>query len=214
MPSFVNPTRMELSRQKRRLQTARKGHKLLKDKQDEMARQFMLLIRKNRQLRMQVEGKLSDAVSRFSVAQSVMGEEQVEQAFLIPVTQIEISTASKNIMGVEVPTLKQETEGDGSIDLPYGFANTSGLLDRAVMEMAELYPLLIELAECEKACDMLAAELERTRRRVNALEHIMIPETQSNIRMISMKLEENERSSIVRLMKVKQMLAQRQNAAN
>ena len=214
MPTFVNPTRMELSRQKRRLQTAQKGHKLLKDKQDEMARQFMILIRKNRELRMEVESKLSDAVSRFSVAQSVMGEEQVEQAFLIPVTQIAISSGAKNIMGVEVPTLTQERLQEGEIDLPYGFANTSGLLDSAVMELAQLYPLLIELAECEKACDMLAAELERTRRRVNALEHIMIPETQSNIRMITMKLEENERGSIVRLMKVKQMIADRQNAAN
>ena len=214
MPTFVNPTRMELSRQKRRLQTAQKGHKLLKDKQDEMARQFMILIRKNRELRMEGESKLSDAVSRFSVAQSVMGEEQVEQAFLIPVTQIAISSGAKNIMGVEVPTLTQERLQEGEIDLPYGFANTSGLLDSAVMELAQLYPLLIELAECEKACDMLAAELERTRRRVNALEHIMIPETQSNIRMITMKLEENERGSIVRLMKVKQMIADRQNAAN
>ncbi len=206
MAAIVNPTRMELNRQKKRLATATRGHKLLKDKQDEMARQFMELIAQNRTLRTRVENALSQAMGRFAVAQSVMGEKQVEQAFLIPAAQTGIVCGTRNIMGVEVPTLESAQDGDAQIDLPYGFAFTSGMLDSAVIAMAQLYPLLIELAACEKACDMLAAELERTRRRVNALEHIMIPEAQQNIRMITMKLEDAERSSIVRLMKVKQMM--------
>ncbi len=202
----VNPTRMELSRLKKRLKTAVRGHKLLKDKQDEMARQFMAHIRRNRELREQVEAALSGAMREFSVAAARMGEEAVAEALLVPARPSSVRAGVKNIMSVEVPSLTL-TETDGGTDLPYGFAFTSGELDGAVLSLSALLPALIELAEIEKTCDMLADEIEKTRRRVNALEHVMIPEMEEAIRTITMKLEDNERGNITRLMKVKELLA-------
>lgn len=206
MAARVNPTRMELSNLKRRLKTAERGHKLLKDKQDEMARQFMLHIRRNRTLRLEVEQALAEAMGQFSGARAVMGNESVEEALLVPARSAVVTASSRNIMSVDVPVFQYDA--GQAFDLPYGFAFTSPKLDGAVLSLAELLPKLLELAETEKACNMLADEMEKTRRRVNALEHVMIPEMQTNIRYITMKLEDTERSNSIRLMKVKEMVIQ------
>ncbi len=203
----VNPTRMELTKLKRRLETAQRGHKLLKDKRDEMVRRFMALIRRNQDLRKVVDEKLENAISKFSVAQAIMGTEQVYEALLCPAREASITIKRNVIMNVDVPEI-DFTVGEEKNDLPYGFAFTTGELDKSVLDMANLLPDLIKLAEIEKTCNILADEIEKTRRRVNALEHIMIPEMEETIKFISMKLEDNERSNITRLMKVKDMIAE------
>ena len=208
----VNPTRMELSRLKKRLKTAVKGHKLLKDKRDELMRQFMLYIRRNRELRAEVEAALGQDMKRVAVASAMMGEAAIGEALLSEAGgDVSVTVGERNIMGVTVPTFT--ADGGGEVgDLPYGFAFTSAELDGAVLDLAGLMPKLIELAQVEKTCSMLADEIEKTRRRVNALEHVMIPETRQAIKFISMKLEDNERSSVTRLMKVKDMILKEQEA--
>ena len=179
-----------------------KRHKLLKDKQDEMARQFMLHIKRNMELRRKVEEKLAKVMAESSSAAARMGSSAVREALLVPARSAKVSLTVKNIMSVNVPSLRYEG-GDEETQLPYGFAFSSGALDGAVMTLADLLPDLIELAGVEKTCDMLAEEMEKTRRRVNALEFVMIPEMNEAIKYISMKLEDNERSNITRLMKIK-----------
>ena len=205
MCAQIKPTRMELTRLKSRLQTAERGHKLLKDKRDEMVRRFMIYIKKNRTLREEIEIRLTEALQRFSVAESRMGEDLVTEALLCPAKSTDITVDKANIMSVDVPKLKYEESGKAP-QLPYGFSFTSGELDQSVLDISELMPLLIELAEVEKTCNLLADEIEKTRRRVNALEHVMIPETKKNIKYIMMRLEENERGTTTRLMKVKDMM--------
>jgi V/A-type H+-transporting ATPase subunit D len=207
MAKQINPTRMELTRLKRRLKTAARGHKLLKDKQNGMTKQFMEQIRRNRELRNKVESELAEAARQFSAASSAMGEKELGEALLLPSGEIGVSGGSKNIMSVSVPTLS--CDGSLSASLPYGFADTSYELDTATLTMTKLFPTLLQLAECEKTCDMLASEIEKTRRRVNALEHVMIPEMERNIKFITMKLEDNERQNITRLMKVKDVINSR-----
>lgn len=203
----VNPTRMELTRLKKRLKTAVRGHKLLKDKRDEMVRRFMLFIRRDKELREQVEAALTAALGRAAIAGAQMGAENLTEALLYPARQARIETGKRNIMSVDVPTIHYlEEDGAAPADLPYGFAFTSSELDGAVLELTALLPDLLELAEVEKTCNMLADEIEKTRRRVNALEHVMIPEMETTIRFITMKLEENERGNQNRLMKVKEMM--------
>lgn len=206
----VNPTRMELTRLKKRLKTAVKGHKLLKDKRDEMVRQFMLYIRRNRELRAEVEAALGRDMRRVAIASARMGEAAIGEALLSEAAgTVSVDVGERNIMGVTVPTFT--SQGGGQIaDLPYSFAFTSAELDGAVLDLADLMPKLIELAQVEKTCSMLADEIEKTRRRVNALEHVMIPETQKAIKFITMKLEDNERSNVTRLMKVKDMILKEQ----
>lgn len=212
MAKLVNPTRMELTRLKKRLKTASRGHKLLKDKRDEMVRRFIEVVKENKKLRVSVEQKLANAMNRFSVARAEMGNTAVTEALLYPIRDAKVKTNLRNIMSVETPTFRLLDNG-GSMELPYGFAFTSSELDGSVLELAALLPDLIELAETEKTANMLADEIEKTRRRVNALEHVMIPEMEQQIRYISMKLEENERGSQTRLMKVKDMLnAEREEA--
>jgi V/A-type H+-transporting ATPase subunit D len=201
----VNPTRMELTRLKKRLKTALRGHKLLKDKRDEMVRQFMILIRRNKTLREQIDEKLAAALSRFAVAEAGMGEDATMGALFCPARQATVKADFRNLMNVDVPKLSLDEE-DRVVELPYGFAFSSGMLDQSVLDVGELMPLLIELAEVEKTCNMLADEIEKTRRRVNALEHVMIPEMQATIKTITMKLADNERGNITRLMKVKEMM--------
>lgn len=201
----INPTRMELQNLKRRLKTASRGHKLLKDKRDEMVRRFVLLVRENMTLRREVEGELAAAMRRFAAARAGMGSAAMYEALMCPVREATVQTDLKNVMSVEVPVIKIVDEGETK-ELPYSFAFTLGELDGAVLGLADLLPKLIRLAETEKACNMLADEIEKTRRRVNALEYIMIPEMNENIKYISMKLEENERGSQTRLMKVKDMI--------
>ncbi|MEA4912573.1 MAG: V-type ATP synthase subunit D [Oscillospiraceae bacterium] len=209
MAKTVNPTRMELTRLKKRLKTAARGHKLLKDKRDEMVRRFIEIVRRDKQLREEVEQQLAAAMGRFSVARAEMGNAAMDEALIYPVRTAAIETGTKNIMSVDVPTIRLVGDNSGTTELPYGFAFTSGELDGAVLDLGALLPQLIELAETEKACNMLADEIEKTRRRVNALEHVMIPEMEEQIKYITMKLEENERGTKTRLMKVKEMLAEK-----
>jgi V/A-type H+-transporting ATPase subunit D len=202
----VNPTRMELMRLKKRLSTALRGHKLLKDKQDEMARQFMIYIRRCRQLRIETEGLLGEAMSKMALAEAEMGKTALEEALMVPATAEPPAGRVQNIMSVRVPAVEILNDTPGITGVPYGFAWTSEKLDDAVSKMAALMPKLYELAVVEKTCVMLADEMERTRRRVNALEYIMIPEMRASIKFISMKLEDNERANTVRLMKIKEFM--------
>ena len=201
----VNPTRMELTRLKGRLKTATRGHKLLKDKADEMIRQFMLLIKRNVALRTEVEKELKGVLTDFMLAKAVSSKTEIEEAVSVPGKSVKVTSASKNVMSVEVPAFIVE-RGEKGETYPYSFASVTGELDDCIGVMAELLPLLVELAEVEKTCNMLADEIEKNRRRVNALEYVMIPEFQETIKYITMKLDEAERANTIRLMKVKSMI--------
>ncbi|MFU0800087.1 MAG: V-type ATP synthase subunit D [Xylanivirga thermophila] len=206
----VNPTRMELSRLKKRLQVAVRGHKLLKDKRDEMMRQFIDLVKENKELRESVERDLIAAQKNFVMARAIMSPEMLEEAIMYPTRQVEIKAAKKNIMSVDVPSIEYEEKKQEDISpYPYSFASTSAELDDAIVTLSGILPRMLELAEKEKTCQMLADEIEKTRRRVNALEYVMIPQMQETIRYITMKLDENERGSRTRLMKVKDMVNER-----
>ncbi len=209
MVKRITPTRMELARLKKRLSTASRGHKLLKDKQDEMARQFMLYIKKNVELRKKVEEKISKAMKDVEIVSAKMGRKELGEALMVPVNGAKIETGSKNIMSVNVPTLKIKSKKE-NLNLSYSLLSSTAQLDSAVMSFADLLPELLELAQIEKTCDMLSNEMEKTRRRVNALEHVMIPQMKKNIKYISMKLDDNDRSTITRLMKVKEMVIEGQ----
>ncbi len=206
----VNPTRMELTRIKRRLVTAKRGHKLLKDKRDELVRQFIALIRENYSLRQDVERELSGALRNFALARAVMDPNMLEEAILYPARQAKVTIGQKHILSVRVPTITVDEASLQESELPYGLAETSAQLDGAIAIMAQVLPKLLRLAEIEKTCNLLADEIEKTRRRVNALEYVMIPQFIETIRFITMKLDENERGSLTRLMKVKDMIAERQ----
>ena len=209
----VTPTRMVLNQLKGRLKTARRGHKLLKDKRDELMRQFMDVVKLNKQLRTRVEEGLTAAFSSLQVASAIMSPEMLEQALLYPRQSVELGLTYKNIMSVNVPQYSFQTKNNDPSEIyPYGFAQTSGELDDALDKMARVFEDMLELAQVEKTMQLLAEEIEKTRRRVNALEYVMIPELESNIKYISMKLEENENSTKVRLLKVKEMVLQ--NAHN
>ncbi len=205
----VNPTRMELTTMKRRLVTARRGHKLLKDKRDEMVRQFMQRIRENHKLRRQVERELGAAFGSFAIARAMMEPGSLNQALMYPARQANIQVGQQSILSVKVPKIAVDEESLKASSIPYGLAETSSQLDGAIAAMAEVLPQLIRLAEVEKTCSMLADEIQKTRRRVNALEHVMIPNFEETIRFITMKLDENERSTLTRLMKVKEMIQDR-----
>lgn len=203
----VNPTRMELTRQKKKLATAVKGHRLLKDKRDELMRQFLDLVRENKVLREEVEEGIKKANQNFVLAGSVMSKEAVSVAFMAPKQEVSLDVSHKNVMSVDIPVFDAKMRTSDANDIySYGFAFTSSDLDDAVFSLSQLLPKMLRLAESEKSCQLMAAEIEKTRRRVNALEHVMIPRYQDNIKYISMKLDENERSSQVRLMKVKDMM--------
>lgn len=202
----VNPTRMELTRLKGRLKTARRGHKLLKDKRDELMKQFMDVVRRNRALRAKVEQGLKEANAAFTVAAALMGPEVLEEALSCPRRSVSLEVSTRNIMSVNVPVFTFQTDSGDDALLPYGFAQTSGELDAALEKMQAVFADMLELAQVEKTMQLLAQDIEKTRRRVNALEYVMIPETEQNIRYITMKLDENDRSTTTRLMKVKDML--------
>lgn len=203
----VNPTRMELTRLKKELTTAKRGHKLLKDKQDEMVRQFMMLIRTNRELRMNIENELSKVSETFSKARLKMSYSGLMEALMVPAQDIVIETSSRTIMNMQVPSLNVKT--NDAIDITYGFAFTPCELDESVLKLSTLVDKMVKLAEIEKSCDMLAVEIEKTRRRVNAIEYVLIPDLEQNIHYITMKLEDNERSNIIRLMKSKEIILKR-----
>lgn len=205
----VNPTRMELRRLKNRLKTATRGHKLLKDKSDEMIRQFMLYVRENKRLREEVEEELGDSLKSFMLARAVSSDAVIEEAIAMPTAKVTLETSSKNVMSVNVPVFSV-MEGENKDLYPYSFASVTSELDSSISSLTELLPKLLKLAEVEKTCNMLADEIEKNRRRVNALEYVMIPQLEETIKYIVMKLDENERGATTRLMKVKSMLEERQ----
>ena len=201
---------MEMKKLSARLITARRGHKLLKDKRDELMKKFLDTVRLNKELREQVESKLAEVHASLSIASSVTSRKMMTEALMIPGRQGTLKVSYRSAMNVKLPVYDFDMGGGGKSGCNYGFAFTSGELDSAVAELAELLPSLVRLAELEKSAQMLAEEIEKTRRRVNALEYIMIPQYERGIASIRMKLDENERSNTVRLMKVKDMAVKRE----
>lgn len=205
----VNPTRMVLTSLKKRLKVATKGHKMLKDKRDELMRQFLELARQNKTLREQVEIQLEDVYASFTIASAVMSSQILDEALMYPKQGVTIEVGRKNVMSVDVPVFEFKTKTEDMSNIyPYGFATTSGELDSAIKDLSEIFPTLLKLAALEKEVQLLAEEIEKTRRRVNALEYVMIPQYQETIKYIKMKLDENERGSQTRLMKVKDMIVE------
>jgi V/A-type H+-transporting ATPase subunit D len=205
----VNPTRMELTNLKKKLTTARRGHKLLKDKRDELMRQFIDLVRENKELRRRVEQGIAEANAHMAVARSVMSDENLNIALMIPMQEMSLDISEKNVMSVMIPVYETKMRTADENDIySYGFAFTSTDLDDAVKALSDIMPLMLKLAQTEKSCQLMASEIEKTRRRVNALEHVMIPQYEETIKYIKMKLDENERGTITRLMKVKDMMLQ------
>ena len=203
----VNPTRMELTRLKGKLRTAQRGHKLLKDKRDELMKQFLDTVREVKALRAEVEAELMTVHGSFTVASALMSDQAMEQALLYPKQSVELTMTTQNIMSVNVPVYHFQTKTKSDSDIyPYGFAATSGELDTAVEALGKVFQKMLKLAQIEKSAQLMAEEIEKTRRRVNALEYVMIPNTQEAIRYITMKLDENDRATTTRLMKVKNML--------
>ena len=201
----VNPTRMELRRLKNRLKTAERGHKLLKDKSDEMIRRFMEYVRENKRLREEIEDELSSAMNAFMIAKAVTDENLIKEAVMMPASSLELDVSTGNVMSVAVPKMQLKESG-GEDKYAYSFISVTSELDESISTLTKLSAKLINLADIEKTCNMLADEIEKNRRRVNALEYVMIPETIETIKFITMKLDENERGNIVRLMKVKSMM--------
>lgn len=205
----VNPTRMELKRLKGRLKTAERGHKLLKDKSDEMVRRFSVLIKENKRLRDETDKDMAEVLKEFSKARGFVSVEEIETAFSMPVSSVTLDISTNNIMSVEVPEIKvsaKKTEG-----YPYAFASITSEVDYSSKKVSELIEKLIKLAEVEKSAAMLAVEIERNKRRVNALEYVMIPQLNETIKYIRSKLDENERSATTRLMKVKSFINAEEN---
>jgi V/A-type H+-transporting ATPase subunit D len=203
----INPNRMELLRLKKQLVTARRGHKLLKDKRDELMRQFLEIVRQNQALRKRVEKLLSEANRQMVLARAVMPPEILETALLSGRESLSLTIDTRNIMSVNVPVFSSPFELSGMVEsLPYGMASTAGELDQAVTALNEAFPVMLELAEVEKTAQLLADEIGKTRRRVNSLEYVLIPELLETVRSITMKMDENERGNLTRLMKVKDMI--------
>lgn len=203
----VNPTRMELTNLKRKLVTARRGHKLLKDKRDELMRRFLDQVRENKRLRIEVEADIKKANAAMEAARCAMSDKALDVALMLPTQEMSLEVSEQNVMSVIIPVfdIKLRTADENDI-YSYGFAETPGELDEAVKAFSDVMPKLLRLAEVEKSCQLIASEIEKTRRRVNALEHVMIPQYEDTIRFITMKLDENERSTTTRLMKVKDMM--------
>lgn len=202
----VNPTRMELSRLKKQLNTATRGHKLLKDKQDELVRQFILLVRKNSDIRKKMESKLTSALKDFSLAGATLNDIFIEELMTVSTKETSVQVIEKNIMSVIVPILHYDYSEDlSNLAFHYGYLNSNVELDRSFAEVSDILPLMLELAEVEKTCQLMAIEIEKNRRRVNALEYLTIPQLNETISYIKSKLEENERSKITRLIKVKNL---------
>ena len=204
----VNPTRMEMKKLQTRYITARRGHKLLKDKRDELMRQFLIVVREDKELRERVEARLAAAYGSFSVASAVSSPEMLREALIMPRKEGSLAVSYKNMMSVTVPVFDYKT-GEESGAMNYGMAFTSGEIDLSVKELGEVMQELVRMAELEKTAQLLAEEIEKTRRRVNALEYIMMPRYLEGIKRIKMKLEENERGNLSRLMKVKDMMVEK-----
>ncbi|MCK5811694.1 MAG: V-type ATP synthase subunit D [Clostridiales bacterium] len=207
----VNPTRMELNKLKKRIKVARRGHKLLKDKRDELMKKFIIIVKENKTMREKMEEMIKKAHDSFIIARAIMPFENLEEALMIPKKSVQLNLGNENIMSVNVPKflVDEVTTDDGNI-YPYGLHSTSGELDGAIYNLTEVLPIMLKLAELEKTTQLMAREIEKTRRRVNALEYVMIPQLQETIKYITMKLDENERGNTTRLMKVKDMMLEQQ----
>ena len=211
----VNPTRMELSRLKKRLATSRRGHKLLKDKRDDLMKKFLELIRENMELRVQLEDRMAEVYEGFVIAGASMDDAVLQESLMLPQKQVFAEVKSRNVMSVNVPDFRFTDDDDPARDIyPYGFAFTSGELDASVDALSEVLPLMLQLAQAEKTIQLLAEEIEKIRRRVNALEYVQIPTLQDTIKSITVKLDENERSNLARLMKIKDMMIAQQREAS
>ncbi len=206
----VNPTRVNLLSLKKQIKTASRGHKLLKDKRDGLMKKFMEIIREARELRHQVEEQMGEAFNLFLFASSAMPKHAIENALLSPTTKVDLSVSTKNVMSVHIPEFDVEFSGD---TLTYSAVNTSGNLDLALLKFQEIFPHLLKLAAVEKAAEALADEIEKTRRRVNALEHIMIPNLKDTVKYIVMKLEEQARDALVGVMRIKSMIEEKEKIA-
>lgn len=208
---------MEYSNLKKRLQTSVRGHKLLKDKQDELMRRFIALAKKNKQLRQEVEADLMESFGAFSMASAVMSPEMLENAVASSNQRVQVDIETKNVMSVRIPHFtfhRMGSDGTGEGDMyPYGFAQTSADLDEALEKLNEVMDKLLELTEIEKSCQLMATEIESTRRRVNALEYRTIPDLRETIQYIRMKLDENDRATITRLLKVKDIISKERASA-
>ncbi|OFW55967.1 MAG: V-type ATP synthase subunit D [Candidatus Solincola sediminis] len=198
----VNPNRMELLKLRRRTAIAKRGHKLLKDKLDELMKRFMALIRESGSAREKVEAKLQEAYTIFSIARAEVTAEEVEEAFAVPSAVLDVEVGEKRIMGVKAPHF--EIRFQGGYDC-YSLTTTPMAFDAALEHYRELLPMMIELGEKENNIRLLAIEIEKTRRRVNALEYVLIPSLEETVVYISMKLDEMERSYRTQLMKIKSM---------
>ena len=211
----VNPTRMELSRLKKRLATSRRGHKLLKDKRDDLMKKFLELIRENMELRVQLEDRMAEVYEGFVIAGASMDDAVLQESLMLPQKQVFAEVKSRNVMSVNVPDFRFTDDDDPARDIyPYGFAFTSGELDASVDALSEVLPLMLQLAQAEKTIQLLAEEIEKTRRRMNALEYVQIPTLQDTIKSITVKLDENERGNLARLMKIKDMMIAQQREAS
>lgn len=199
----VNATRMELQKLKKRVKIAKRGHKLLKDKQDELMRQMLSQIEEVKNKRIEIEKEFQSILQSFVLAQSKLAKEQMEESLALPTKEVSILVETKNLMSVKIPEFKKEVSGD---IICYGFLNTSGEMDFALLKFEKFLDTLINLAQMEKKVQLLADEIDKTRRRVNALEYKLIPSLEETIRYITMKLAELERSNLTRLMKVKDIV--------
>ena len=208
----VNPTRMEMTRLKKKLRTSIKGHKLLKDKRDDLMKKFLALIRENKELREVVEEKIMGVYEGFVIAGAVMSPEALDEAMMMPKQSVSLDVGNANMMSVNVPVFTFNTSGNPSDIYSYGFVGTSGELDNSVAALSDVLPYMLKLAQMEKSAQLLAEEIEKTRRTVNALEHVRIPDLKETIKYIKMKLEENERGNTTRLMKIKDMMVAQQLA--
>ncbi|MBZ6527384.1 V-type ATP synthase subunit D [Aerococcaceae bacterium DSM 111021] len=199
----VNPTRMELARLKDRLALASRGHDVLKDKQDGLMRSFIELVRENNAYRQEVEGHLKKGMQNFALAKALLHEEYLEQISLVPQYDVTVDVQKENMMSVKVPKMHFSSDDHDNESLNYGYINSNADLDETLQEFSDVLPKMLKLAELEKTSQLLANEIERTRRRVNALHERTIPDLEETIKTIHMKLDENERAEITRLMKIK-----------
>jgi len=203
---------MEMTRLKKKLRTSIKGHKLLKDKRDDLMKKFLALIRENKELREVVEEKIMGVYEGFVIAGAVMSPEALDEAMMMPKQSVSLDVGNANMMSVNVPVFTFNTSGNPSDIYSYGFVGTSGELDNSVAALSDVLPYMLKLAQMEKSAQLLAEEIEKTRRTVNALEHVRIPDLKETIKYIKMKLEENERGNTTRLMKIKDMMVAQQLA--
>jgi len=200
----INPTRMELLKQKKRLETAKRAHDLLEDKRDKLIQLFFPLLRQTRDLRQQLGERLSSSYQDFQIASIINSKKDIEESLLWTDTSCELSITGHSSLGT--PRFELHLTGD---PLCYGFHSSNWKLDTGIRGFRKLLPQLLELAYKEEEIKHLADEIERTRRRVNALEHILIPQISQAVKYITMKLEERERAHIINVMKVKELMEKR-----